>query len=368
MASFEKTSTGRWRARVSLGNGRQATKTHRLLSEARSWATDVEARRTRAGWGDYREGRTSVAELVSIYIEGRGQGVAGSKKIQASTEREYRGLLARHIESHRIGGIRVGDVTPDDVQAWVMDLTRAGVGATTVRHAYTLLSSAFKRAAARRQVAMSPCIEIDLPVARASVTPGHFTAEETWRILVELDASDRGLFAVMCWSGLRYGEAAALRPEDVDVERCTVMVQRRLYRGAVEARTKGGTSSLVAVPPWVATTLAGLAADGREWLFRRPHADGPPKHGAFWLRWGAALRRAEVPYRHPHATRHTAASLAIEAGIPLYDVKTLLRHGSVKTTEIYAHPDPSTQLRLRQMWGEDAPRVLSMTVESEETA
>ena len=35
--------------------------------------------------------------------------------------------------------------------------------------------------------------------------------------------------------------------------------------------------------------------------------------------------------------RHTAATLALEAGAPIFEVKNMLRHAKIETTMIYAH-------------------------------
>ncbi len=38
--------------------------------------------------------------------------------------------------------------------------------------------------------------------------------------------------------------------------------------------------------------------------------------------------------------RHTAASLMVQAGVPLLDVSKILGHSSIQTTMIYAHLAP----------------------------
>ncbi|MBU8912920.1 MAG: site-specific integrase [Spirochaetales bacterium] len=45
----------------------------------------------------------------------------------------------------------------------------------------------------------------------------------------------------------------------------------------------------------------------------------------------------ELTSLHPHALRHTAASLAIDAGEPLHRLRDRLGHSSVLVTSRYLH-------------------------------
>ena len=48
----------------------------------------------------------------------------------------------------------------------------------------------------------------------------------------------------------------------------------------------------------------------------------------------AGIKRKTVT---THSLRHTAATLALEAGAPIFEVKNMLRHSNIETTMIYAH-------------------------------
>jgi integrase len=98
---------------------------------------------------------------------------------------------------------------------------------------------------------------------------------------------------------------------------------------------------------------------------------GRPLHMENWRRtWDRALGRAnEAIARHnatasdrehvrpidpemdPHDCRHTAASWLAQAGVPLYDIKGLMRHESIKTTEKYAHLQPGAHGAVEAAWG-----------------
>jgi integrase len=60
-------------------------------------------------------------------------------------------------------------------------------------------------------------------------------------------------------------------------------------------------------------------------------------HHAFDFWWREVLEKSKVKNFHWHDLRHTFASRLVMAGTDIYTVSKLLRHGSVKTTERYAH-------------------------------
>ncbi|OQA92180.1 MAG: Tyrosine recombinase XerD [Elusimicrobia bacterium ADurb.Bin231] len=53
------------------------------------------------------------------------------------------------------------------------------------------------------------------------------------------------------------------------------------------------------------------------------------------------MKKAGIPGSSFHTLRHTFASSLAIAGVDLYRISKLLGHSSIKTTEIYAHLQPS---------------------------
>ncbi len=61
--------------------------------------------------------------------------------------------------------------------------------------------------------------------------------------------------------------------------------------------------------------------------------------GIFWK----ALRAAGIRKIRPHDLRHTYATLAIQAGVPLLTVSRQLGHASISTTaDLYTHAVPGS--------------------------
>ena len=53
--------------------------------------------------------------------------------------------------------------------------------------------------------------------------------------------------------------------------------------------------------------------------------------------WHRIINKAQLPKIRIHDGRHTNAARLRQAGVPLEDIKDMLGHKNVKTTEIYAH-------------------------------
>lgn len=172
---------------------------------------------------------------------------------------------------------------------------------------------------------------------------------------------------MLAWTGLRWGEATALRVRDVNELRRRLVVERAAEKVKGEwhiTDTKTHQRRSVPLPRSVADELQAHIARlpdphgrGPERLLFPPtrSKDGfqyPPRKAAErsdrktkirvdWLE--AGLLAAGIPYASPHELRHTAASLAISAGANVKAVQRMLGHASAAMTlDVYG-----------ELWDED---------------
>jgi integrase len=354
--------SGKWQATVRLHDGKRRTHTAPLKGEVVAWATEQESRLRRDG--QYDPGASRM-----LYDEWRDKWWS-ARVVEQETRRGDAGVLRNHLDPH-FTGRRVASLGRIEVQAWVRKLEQGGVGAHAIRRAYNLLTTMLGAAVLEGVIPVSPCRKIDLP-ATPPKYPAWFTPEQATAIVQALPERHGIAAALMMWTGLRWGEMAGLRVQDVDWSRGRVsVVGSRTQMGAWKEYPKSSKSRReVPVPARVLALLAPLAEgrDGDETLFTTVRG-GRPWSGANWRGvWDEAIERAGVPHHPPHTCRHTAASWLVQAGVALYDVQRLLGHESFATTQRYAHLAPDAHASVTQAWASIDPPALAGVPLAEDAA
>lgn len=179
-----------------------------------------------------------------------------------------------------------------------------------------------------------------------------FTAEELTSLLNNAATDYPDHFPVLLFlahTGARFGEASALRWEDVDLEGATARISRSFSSDVELGPTKTGRERIVELSIDLVHALARIQPN----VF--PIPDGslvfPAQKGGF-LRaanfrervFKKLVRQTVGPYRHfsPHCLRHTWASLHMARGTPLKWIQDQGGWSSAKVLlDTYGHFMPS---------------------------
>jgi integrase len=158
--------------------------------------------------------------------------------------------------------------------------------------------------------------------------------------LVRQSDTDAAMVLTLGMTGLRAGEAVALRWRDVDLAASKIVVResRTLARLGTP---KSGHGRTVPLAPEVAQELARLGLrgfnTGDDDLVFVGLGGGFVDLPKFRQRYYAAQQRASIsPRRTVHMLRHTFAIALARHGVPLATIQRYLGHGSITVTEIYS--------------------------------
>ncbi len=259
--------------------------------------------------------------------------------LASSTRESYRHTWAKHVRP-RLGGYRVGELSPKVIARYRAELLAGGVGEATVRRALAVLQSILTMAVTEELIASNPVAKVKKPVRVIArrVEPWPPAAVEQLRAALSIGHAT--LISVLAYAGLRPGEALALGWADVGAR--TLRVRRSISRG-VEKQTKTGAVRSVRL-------LAPLAEDLAAWravttqpaglVFPRP--SGRPWGEDDWRNWrhrtfqvnAAAIGR---PNARPYDLRHSFVSLLIAEGRTVIDVAQQAGHSPETCLRYYAH-------------------------------
>ncbi len=203
--------------------------------------------------------------------------------------------------------------------------------AATVHRKLTVVSSFYRFGTQEfdHLVALNPLDNVKRPkIANESTTVG-LDLDEFQRLLAVADEAgprDAALVRMLFYSGARVSEICSARTTDMRVERGhrTLWVTR-----------KGGKRFRLTVAAPAAEALDRYLAGrtGAMFLNRR---GGPAARGEVSHRLQKLVARAGIEKRiTPHSIRHTAATLALDAGADIREVQRMLGHEKIETTLRY---------------------------------
>ena len=210
----------------------------------------------------------------------------------------------------------------------------------------------FATAAEEGLIRSNPCAGLRLAGRRPVVTDElpdtrrALTEEELARVIEETPEQWKLFVRFLAQTGVRIGEAIALRWGDVDFGARRVKVRRRIYKGTIDVpKSRYGIrdipiSTTLAQELWRYRTEQGNA-DPKAPLFpstTATHLNGENLLGRFLK---PAVIRAGVPWAGFHTLRHTCASMLFRAGWNAKQVQVVLGHHSPAfTLATYVHLIP----------------------------
>jgi len=287
----------------------------------------------------------------------------------------YLGYL-RHIKRHKVKDVRLKSLTTDDLQEFILFLQNAGhldtpeqsLSAKTLRNIMNMVHKALEHAVGRQLIYHNPADYVQLPKVMAPEMR-VLTETEISRFVSAMEGDSLQIALIlMLFCGLRLGECCALTHNDV---RCKdeiyyLNISKSLNRVSnfeakpgepktilriQDTKTSKGKRQIPLLPEVAEKLLAHM-----QWQKEQAeksygmYEDNPYlvanelghylDPGTVRNKLKAVAESIGITDFHPHCLRHTYASQAVKAGVPLPYLSDILGHESTSfTAKVYVSLD-----------------------------
>lgn len=265
------------------------------------------------------------------------------QRLAESTQVSYADLLDRLIIP-RFGDWQLRDLTPGDIEDWIIAMGKAKIGKPTIRRACAVLQGILKRAVRDREITSNPVAQVDKPRSprkrQAIIVPPEGVEAIRNLMLAAGQIGDATLVSLLAYAGPR-PESEAITLE------WPAVGQRSL---TLDASKKHGTERTLTMLEPLAEDLAvwrrirGHRMRGLVFPFARGHVapDGKPWTGDDWDNWRervfrpAAIAAGLPATLRPRDLRNSLASLLIWEGRTIVEIARDLGHAPSLSLDTYA--------------------------------
>ncbi|WP_083933201.1 tyrosine-type recombinase/integrase [Sciscionella marina] len=347
----------RWEVMYYDQSGSLRTEVARNKRTAEARCSDLEVSLSSGSYVDPVEGKVSFSTVAERWIDSR-------HDLKPQTWWKYRALLDNHV-NERWGDQPLVKIDHEEISTWVARLLKSkdeggsGLGASQARHCYRVLAMVLEWCVPKR-LPRNPARGVKLPIRPesehvylsyeqierlASASAGLVTK---YKVPTAGAAINRALILLLAYTGMRWGEAAALRIGKVDLKNRRIRVVStftEINGVQCEGLPKNGKPRTVPIPASLVPVLREVVGNrgDDQLVFRTARKQSLRANNWRVREFNAAVKAAGLGDLGltPHKLRHTAASLAIAAGADVKVLQQMLGHATAAMTlDIYGHLFP----------------------------
>jgi integrase len=346
-------------------------------------ATGRRRQQRRSGFRTRREAEEAVRKTIAALVDGTFvertdqtldeylnswlESLVSGQRVKAKTAHTYEECLRR--VRPMIGPVRLQALRALDIERAYTTLLQSGrrdgtgLHPRSVLHTHRVLHKALADAERLGLVARNVAKNVALPAMPALTSVDNVWTTEQLRSFLEGAAAEPlyAAFVLAATTGMRRGEVAALRWQDLDLDAAVLRVEESVtpVRGALvfsAPKTKKGVRQVSLDGATVAVLRAHRVRQSERRLALGPawaetgrvftREDGSHLHpDVLSKRFDAWIRRIGLPHISFHGLRHTWATMALEKGIHTKVVSERLGHANVAVTlDIYSKVRPALDL------------------------
>jgi integrase len=277
----------------------------------------------------------TVAEYASPWLTDR--------NLKPRTKQLYRSLLDQRILP-TLGDKSLAALTAADIRGWHAEQDKATP--TARAHAYALLRTILGSAVDDELITINPC-----RIRGASQTKRRHriepaTLEQLQTIIDKMPPRYRLMILLAAWRSFRFSELTELRRGDIDLSNGKIKISRAVtwVKGKPIIGSPKSDAGIrdAAIPPHLILAVRQHLQDHVLWgkdalLFTTVSGGQIARGGAFQKHWERARKAARRPDLRFHDLRHTAGTMAAQAGATLAELMGLLGDSTPAMAIRYQH-------------------------------
>ena len=375
--TIRKRADGRWEARFTTGfdpaSGKQVQKSiyGKTQKEVREKLAQIT---TELDDGTYMEPtKNTVEEWLDTWLE-----TYVKYSVKPYTLDAYQRNCDNYIKP-MLGKIRLAALNAPQIQRFYNGLlTGKELSPKTVRNIHGVLHKALEQAVKLGMIRSNPTNLCDLPkVRRKEIHP--MEQEEIAAFLKAIEGCKYELvYRVTLFTGMRQGEILGLTWDCVDFQHNALYVNKQLQKTKkvggqyVLAPTKSGRSRMITVAPSVMDLLKKQKSQqaqmqllaGQDWknhwdLVFTNEFGGNLSHFTVYKTFKEIVRSMGLDQERFHDLRHTFATLALQNGVDIKTVSSMLGHYDAGfTLRTYTHATRQKQDEAAETMGNFMEQVM----------
>ena len=288
-------------------------------------------------------------------------------EVAETTYDGYHTYIDRHLVPYFIDlNLNIQDITAGHIFDYVNYLSNdggrkdnkmGGQSNTSIRKIISILRQVFEYAVLYGDIKINPALQVPLPKStnKKDERQVFLTSEDAQKMLDAFQNEEIGpIVYVTLYYGLRKSEALGLRWQAVDFDANTITINHTVVGNGHIVRkdtTKTYTSrrTYELLPDVKALLLKlkdqqddykrrlGSGYHMNDYIFKNPNGV-PYRPDSLTRSFKRALARHGLPQMRYHDLRHSTASILVDKGWDINDIKEWLGHADISTTaNIYAH-------------------------------
>lgn len=289
-------------------------------------------------------------ELASLWLENY------KTTVKPSTFENVQSKIKKMTEEH-FKEMKLKKITVTYCQKVVIELSKTYV---LYNHYLSVINRIFKYAVLMDIINSNPFDKVIKPKSRQTQRKGNFLTKEELKEFLKLAQTATlsyffPLVHLMSYTGLRQGEALALKWSDIDFENKKITVSKTAVRikekQTLQTPKTKNSKRVISIDPTTLSILKSWKKDQIKIYFKNGKHFKGEENFIFTNKWGdwvhihnfiRYFKRFIADHKlkpiTPHGLRHTHASLLFSAGVEPKNISDRLGHSTVQITlDLYTH-------------------------------